>query len=74
MSKTVCKPPTASAARSTAASGRGSTATGLILAASGHATGVVRLAAIGTTRQYNGAGRFLYDQIGHPNSFIVYRR
>jgi GNAT superfamily N-acetyltransferase len=26
------------------------------------------------TQQYNGAARSLYDQIGHPTSFIIYRR
>jgi GNAT superfamily N-acetyltransferase len=26
------------------------------------------------TQQYNGAARSLYDQVGHPTSFIVYER
>jgi GNAT superfamily N-acetyltransferase len=26
------------------------------------------------TQQYNGAARSLYDQLGHPTSFIVYER
>jgi GNAT superfamily N-acetyltransferase len=26
------------------------------------------------TQQYNGAARSLYDQVGHPTSFVVYER
>ena len=26
------------------------------------------------TQQYNGAARSLYDQVGHPSSFVVYER
>ncbi len=26
------------------------------------------------TQQYNGAARSLYDQVGHPTSFIIYER
>jgi GNAT superfamily N-acetyltransferase len=26
------------------------------------------------TQQYNGAARSLYDQVGHPTSFIIYQR
>jgi GNAT superfamily N-acetyltransferase len=52
----------------------GSTATELILATYEEADRRGAARTYWHTQQYNGAGRSLYDQIGHPTSFMVYRR